>query len=217
MSMLTIEQQMRIVANEIQMYEDILSDTKVFDERTLELLNNELNNKKQELLDLGKLKNKEIKLGLSKDKKDNNTEGTNKYDKKNEYLIDMDKIGEFLPHITEPILKNRFLVHFPKEFGIKSDDVISIDRYAEMLNIVIRDNVNAPILKLLKFYRVSSGKDIVLTVLGPNCDPIYEEVFKDVLLESICDNGFNYEERSTHNINLKFSFKTNDYVTASKE
>ena len=214
MSMLTIEQQMRIVANEIQMYEDILSDTKVFDERTLELLNNELNNKKQELLDLGKLKNKEIKLGLSKD---NNTEATNKYNKKNEYLNDMSKGCEYLPQITEPILKNRFLVHFPKEFGIKSNDVISIDRDAEMLNIVIRDNVNAPILKLLKFYRVSSGKDIVLTVLGPNCDPIYEEVFKDVLLESICDNGFNYEERSTHNINLKFSFKTNDYVTASKE
>ena len=214
MSILTIEQQMRIVANEIQMYEDILSDTKVFDERTLELLNNELNNKKQELLDLGKLKNKEIKLGLSKD---NNTKGTNKYDKNNEYLNDMSKGCEFLPQITEPILKNRFLVHFPKEFGIKSNDVISIDRDAEMLNIVIRDNVNAPILKLLKFYRVSTGKDIVLTVLGPNCDPIYEEVFKDVLLESICDNGFNYEERSTHNINLKFSFKTNDYVTASKE
>ena len=214
MSMLTIEQQMRIVANEIQMYEDILSDSKVFDERTLELLNNELNNKKQELLDLGKIKNKEIKLGLSKD---NNTEATNKYDKKNEYLNDMSKCCEFLPQITEPILKNRFLVHFPKEFGVKSNDVISIDRDAEMLNIVIRDNVNAPILKLLKFYRVSSGKDIVLTVLGPNCDPIYEEVFKDVLLESICDNGFNYEERFTHNINLKFSFKTNDYVTASKE
>ena len=214
MSMLTIEQQMRIVANEIQMYEDILSDTKVFDERTLELLDNELKNKKQELLELGKLKNKEIKFGLSKD---NNTKGTNKYDKKNEYLNDMSKIGEFLPQITEPILKNRFLVHFPKEFGIKSNDVISIDRDADMLNIVIRDNVNAPILKLLKFYRVSSGKDIVLTVLGPNCDPIYEEVFKDVLLESISDNGFNYEERSTHNINLKFSFKTNDYVTASKE
>ena len=214
MSMLTIEQQMRIVANEIQMYEDILSDTKVFDERTLELLDNELKNKKQELLELGKLKNKEIKLGLSKD---NNTEGTNKYDKKNEYLSNMSKVCEFLPQITEPILKNRFLVHFPKEFGIKSNDVISIDRDAEMLNIVIRDNVNAPILKLLKFYRVSTGKDIVLTVLGPNCDPIYEEVFKDVLLESICDNGFNYEERSTHNINLKFSFKTNDYVTASKE
>ena len=217
MSMLTIEQQMRIVANEIQMYEDILSDTKVFDEKTLELLNNELNNKKQELLELGKLKNKEIKLGLSKDKKDNNTEGTNKYDKNNEYLNDMSKGCEFLPQITEPILKNRFLVHIPKEFGIKSNDVISIDRDAEMLNIVIRDNVNAPILKLLRFYRVSSGKDIVLTVLGPNCDPIYEEVFKDVLLESISDNGFNYEERSTHNINLKFSFKTNDYVTASKE
>lgn len=215
--MLTIEQQMRIVANEIQMYEDILSDSKVFDERTLELLDNELKNKKQELLELGKLKNKEIKLGLSKDKKDNNTEGTNKYDKKNEYLNDMSKGCEFLPQITEPILKNRFLVHLPKEFGIKSNDVISIDRDAEMLNIVIRDNVNAPILKLLKFYRVSSGKDIVLTVLGPNCDPIYEEVFKDVLLESISDNGFNYEERSTHNINLKFSFKTNDYVTASKE
>ena len=214
MSILTIEQQMRIVANEIQMYEDILSDNKVFDDRTLELLNNELNNKKQELLDLGKIKNKEIKLGLSKD---NNTEGTNKYDKKNEYLSNMSKVCEFLPQITEPILKNRFLVHFPKEFGIKSNDVISIDRDAEMLNIVIRDNVNAPILKLLKFYRVSTGKDIVLTVLGPNCDPIYEEVFKDVLLESICDNGFNYEERSTHNINLKFSFKTNDYVTASKE
>ena len=214
MSMLTIEQQMRIVANEIQMYEDILSDTKVFDERTLELLDNELKNKKQELLELGKLKNKEIKLGLSKD---NNTKGTNKYDKKNEYLNDMSKGCEYLPQITEPILKNRFLVHFPKEFGIKSNDVISIDRDAEMLNIVIRDNVNAPILKLLKFYRVSTGKDIVLTVLGPNCDPIYEEVFKDVLLESICDNGFNYEERSTHNINLKFSFKTNDYVTASKE
>ena len=214
MSILTIEQQMRIVANEIQMYEDILSDTKVFDERTLELLNNELNNKKQELLELGKLKNKEIKFGLSKD---NNTKGTNKYDKKNEYLNDMSKGCEYLPQITEPILKNRFLVHLPKEFGIKSNDVISIDRDAEMLNIVIRDNVNAPILKLLKFYRVSSGKDIVLTVLGPNCDPIYEEVFKDVLLESICDNGFNYEERSTHNINLKFSFKTNDYVTASKE
>ena len=212
--MLTIEQQMRIVANEIQMYEDILSDTKVFDERTLELLDNELKNKKQELLDLGKIKNKEIKLGLSKD---NNTEATNKYDKKNEYLSNMSKVCEFLPQITEPILKNRFLVHFPKEFGIKSNDVISIDRDAEMLNIVIRDNVNAPILKLLKFYRVSTGKDIVLTVLGPNCDPIYEEVFKDVLLESICDNGFNYEERSTHNINLKFSFKTNDYVTASKE
>ena len=212
--MLTIEQQMRIVANEIQMYEDILSDSKVFDERTLELLNNELNNKKQELLDLGKIKNKEIKLGLSKD---NNTEGTNKYDKKNEYLSNMSKVCEFLPQITEPILKNRFLAHFPKEFGIKSNDVISIDRGAEMLDIVIRDNVNAPILKLLKFYRVSTGKDIVLTVLGPNCDPIYEEVFKDVLLESICDNGFNYEERSTHNINLKFSFKTNDYVTASKE
>ena len=62
--MLTIEQQMRIVANEIQMYEDILSDTKVFDERTLELLNNELNNKKQELLELGKLKNKEINKDL---------------------------------------------------------------------------------------------------------------------------------------------------------
>ena len=214
MGMLTIEQQMRIVANEIQMYEDILSDTKVFDERTLELLNNELNNKKQELLDLGKIKNKEIKLGLSKD---NNTEATNKYDKKNEYLSNMSKVCEFLPQITEPILKNRFLVHFPKEFGIKSNDVISIDRDADTLNIVIRDNVNAPILKLLKFYRVSTGKDIVLTVLGPNCDPIYEEVFKDVLLESICDNGFNYEERSTHNINLKFSFKTNDYVTASKE
>ena len=214
MSMLTIEQQMRIVANEIQMYEDILSDTKVFDERTLELLDNELKNKKQELLELGKLKNKEIKLGLSKD---NNTKGTNKYDKKNEYLNDMSKGCEYLPQITEPILKNRFLVHFPKEFGIKSNDVISIDRDAEMLNIVIRDNVNAPILKLLKFYRVSTGKDIVLTVLGPNCDPIYEEVFKDVLLESISDNGFNYEERSTHNINLKFSFKTNDYVTASKE
>ena len=214
MGMLTIEQQMRIVANEIQMYEDILSDSKVFDERTLELLNNELNNKKQELLDLGKIKNKEIKLGLSKDK---NTEATNKYDKKNEYLNNMSKGCEYLPQITEPILKNRFLVHFPKEFGIKSNDVISIDRDAEMLNIVIRDNVNAPILKLLKFYRVSTGKDIVLTVLGPNCDPIYEEVFKDVLLESICDNGFNYEERSTHNINLKFSFKTNDYVTASKE
>lgn len=214
MGMLTIEQQMRIVANEIQMYEDILSDTKVFDERTLELLDNELKNKKQELLDLGKIKNKEIKLGLSKD---NNTEATNKYDKKNEYLSNMSKVCEFLPQITEPILKNRFLVHFPKEFGIKSNDVISIDRDAEMLNIVIRDNVNAPILKLLKFYRVSTGKDIVLTVLGPNCDPIYEEVFKDVLLESICDNGFNYEERSTHNINLKFSFKTNDYVTASKE
>ena len=212
--MLTIEQQMRIVANEIQMYEDILSDTKVFDERTLELLDNELKNKKQELLDLGKIKNKEIKLGLSKD---NNTEATNKYDKKNEYLSNMSKVCEFLPQITEPILKNRFLVHFPKEFGIKSNDVISIDRDAEMLNIVIRDNVNAPILKLLKFYRVSTGKDIVLTVLGPNCDPIYEEDFKDVLLESICDNGFNYEERSTHNINLKFSFKTNDYVTASKE
>ena len=214
MSMLTIEQQMRIVANEIQMYEDILSDSKVFDERTLELLNNELNNKKQELLDLGKIKNKEIKFGLSKD---NNTKGTNKYDKNNEYLNNMSKVCEFLPQITEPILKNRFLVHFPKEFGIKSNDVISIDRDAEMLNIVIRDNVNAPILKLLKFYRVSTGKDIVLTVLGPNCDPIYEEVFKDVLLESICDNGFNYEERSTHNINFKFSFKTNDYVTASKE
>ena len=214
MGMLTIEQQMRIVANEIQMYEDILSDSKVFDERTLELLNNELNNKKQELLDLGKIKNKEIKLGLSKD---NNTEGTNKYDKKNEYLSNMSKVCEFLPQITEPILKNRFLVHFPKEFGIKSNDVISIDRDVEMLKILIRDNVNAPILKLLKFYRVSTGKDIVLTVLGPNCDPIYEEVFKDVLLESICDNGFNYEERSTHNINLKFSFKTNDYVTASKE
>ena len=212
--MLTIEQQMRIVANEIQMYEDILSDSKVFDERTLELLNNELNNKKQELLDLGKIKNKEIKFGLSKD---NNTEATNKYDKKNEYLNNMSKVCEFLPQITEPILKNRFLVHFPKEFGIKSNDVISIDRDAEMLNIVIRDNVNAPILKLLKFYRVSTGKDIVLTVLGPNCDPIYEEVFKDVLLESIFDNGFNYEERSTHKINLKFSFKTNDYVTASKE
>ena len=214
MSMLTIEQQMRIVANEIQMYEDILSESKVFDERSLELLDNELKKKKQELLELGKLKNKEIKLGLSKD---NNTKGTNKYDKKNEYLSNMSKICEFLPQITEPILKNRFLVHFPKEFGIKSNDVISIDRDAEMLNIVIRDNVNAPILKLLKFYRVSTGKDIVLTVLGPNCDPIYEEVFKDVLLESICDNGFNYEERSTHNINLKFSFKTNDYVTASKE
>lgn len=217
MSMLTIEQQMRIVANEIQMYEDILSDSKVFDERTLELLDNELKNKKQELLELGKLKNKEIKLGLSKDKKDNNTEGTNKYDKKNEYLNDMSKGCEFLPNITEPILKNRFLVHFPKEFGITSNDVISIYRDAGILNIVVRDNVNAPILKLSKFYRVSSGKDIVLSVLGPNGDPIYEEVFKDVFLEIIYDNGFNYEECSTHNIHLKFSFKTNYYVTASKE
>ena len=97
----------------------------------------------------------------------------------------MSKGCEFLPQISEPILKNRFLVHLPKEFGIKSNDVISIDRDADILNIVIRDNVNAPILKLLKFYRVSTGKDIVLSVLGPNCDPIYEEVFKEYRLLSL--------------------------------
>jgi len=110
----------------------------------------------------------------------------------------------------ESLVNNRFLVEIDKKLGIDSYRVYGMSfRGCGVKEFIIRftDGEDGIIKKIDKCYNNYTKLDISLSLLKPDGVISYSEEFSSCKIIDYVHSDLNYEDKSVHTIDVKFSYE----------